>query len=181
MPTGGPAARSRFPWAVRASLGVTVLVLFAVVFVSIRSWRDEGPTPDVGIKPIAIPAAACPYLQAVHTTAAAAGKGWADVLDTSDSEKWRLFRAQLRPKIARFDQALRVALPHVPGRVATELHYTLHELRVGRAKLSTSKTEHDYEAQTQHAVLGGYSALLKASELVGSACGFTLAPPPFTS
>jgi len=133
------------------------------------------------VKTMAIPAASCPYLRAVQATADRAGEGWGDVSFTSDRKTWRPFAVQLRPKLATFELALRVAIPHVPKPVASQLGSTLRAVKLGRAKLDQSKSALAYLDRTNWAVVEGYVDLQNASDLVGTACGFTtkhlLAPP----
>src|SRR5262245_28413174 len=176
MHPDGLIRRSLGPIAAVA-LGVVLLALVSAVFVSCVATLDHisagiGPSP---LQPIAIPAASCPYLRTVNATAERAGEGWFD--DTlSDPNTWRRFATQLGPKLAVFELALRVAIPQVPPPVATELRSTLAEVRIGRAKLGSATSAHDYAKRTDYAVADGYLALSRASDLVGGACGFTLAP-----
>src|SRR5207249_4939608 len=108
--------RWRRPVVKVAAIVAGVLLLFAVLIASCvvaigHGFRNFAPLKPI---PIPIPAASCPYLRAVQTTAYRAGEGWGDVMFTSDRKTWRPFAVQLRPKLATFELALRVAIPHVP-------------------------------------------------------------------
>jgi hypothetical protein len=129
-------------------------------------------------EPIPIPGRSCPYLREVHDTAAASGQLYlsANAVPTRSPEPWQLRRAQLRQSLARFDGALRRAIPRVPPRVATQLSGVLRDVRNGEQNLTKAATFHDYNAQTFDSVILGYLALGNASGLVGNACGFTLQP-----
>jgi len=129
-------------------------------------------------QPIPIPARACPYLLSVHDTAAASGQLYlsANALPTRNPEAWVLRRAELRQSLARFDAALRRAVPRVPPRVATQLMSVLREVRIGEQNVADAATFSDYNTRTFGSVVLGYLALGDASGLVGNACGLTLQP-----
>jgi hypothetical protein len=171
MQSGRPP-RSLGPLATGALVVVGVVVVAGAAFAACVATLDFGPVSQP-VKPIPIPTVSCPYLRAVHTTAESAGDGWGDVFATSDRRSWRPFAAQLGPKLATLELALRVAIPHVPSRVATDLRRTLAQVRLGRAKLGASRTFWGYLDNTNYAALSGYENLSHASELVGHACGFT--------
>src|SRR5438128_11036214 len=108
--------RWRRPVVKVAAIVAGVLLLFAVLIASCvvaigHGFRNLGAP----VKPIPIPAASCPYLRAVQTTADRAGEGWGDVMFTSDRKTWRPFAVQLRPKLATFELALRLAIPAAPN------------------------------------------------------------------
>jgi hypothetical protein len=176
MHPGRPVARS-LGRIVAIVLGVVGLALVSAVFVSCVATldHDSGSIGSSPLQPIAIPAAACPYLRTVNATAERAGEGWFDGT-LSDPNTWRPFATQLALKLAVFELALRVAIPKVAQPVATELRKTLAEVRIGRAKLGGAISVRDYMKRTDYAVSGGYLTLSRASDLVGDACGFTLAP-----
>ncbi|HEV8235348.1 MAG TPA: hypothetical protein VGP84_12160, partial [Gemmatimonadaceae bacterium] len=86
-------------------------------------------------------------------------------------KRWSHFAKQLAPKLARFEVALRVAIPHVPRPVRGDLRIALGQVRIGRVPLAASRDFDDYTAKTHWAVLDGPSAMMEASGLVGHACG----------
>jgi hypothetical protein len=127
--------------------------------------------------PIPIPHSSCASLRAVQLTATDAGHSWGAVLlSQNDTKDWQTFAARLGPRLARFDVALHAAVPHVPTPVAAELRAVIRQVDLGRVQLPYAKSSATYTSLTDNAVASGYSALLQASDLVGNACGFTLAP-----
>ncbi|TML19345.1 MAG: hypothetical protein E6G39_01745 [Actinobacteria bacterium] len=143
--------------------------------VSDLSGLLQFPAPDA-VRPVPIPKTACPYLRLVAVAATNAGAPWHDAFQPSTD--WKHFAGELSAPLAALDVALAAAVPHVPDPVARDLVAVQHDVHVGRAELLTSTSVNDYLARSQ--VLSGYGTLGHASALVGSACGFTLAPPlPF--
>jgi hypothetical protein len=126
--------------------------------------------------PIPIPHRSCASLRAVQLTAADAGQSWGTVLLSNDAAGWQTFASQLGPRLARFDVALRAAIPNVPAPVAAELRDVIQQVDIGRRQLPHAKSSAAYTSLTNNAVFIGYEALGEASDLVGNACGFTLAP-----
>ena len=155
---------------VAVSFAGVAAVVFGVMSVdhSLNSVGSLGTT----VKQIPIPAADCPYLQVVHVAAESAGAHWGDIIE--GKRPWEPFAVQLAPKLANFESALRLATPHVPPLVATDLRKTLHQVAIGRA---VSPSASSYATEFSAAV-AGYGSLSHASDLVGNACGFILAPPP---
>jgi hypothetical protein len=130
-------------------------------------WGGSFPPP---VRPIHIPAAACPYLRTVSVTVNRAGEGWEQaIFDTP--KQWKQFAHRLAPKLAAFELALRVAIPHSPGPVVRDLRSTLHQVRVGRVHLAESSDFFDYEGISHDAVTNGLDSITHASQLVGHACG----------
>lgn len=122
------------------------------------------------LKPVPVPASACPYLRRVHDTAGSAGQAQWQVDSLTD------FHAQLGPNLVAFESALRAALPRVPVKVATSLREVLVHVSVGVRQLDTSRSAAEYETASSGDVLAGLDALNDASDLVGNACGFRLTP-----
>jgi hypothetical protein len=152
------------------------LILSLVAVTSWGGWTGKGVLPPTP-KTVPIRATACPYVRAVHVTASAAGQGWGKIdIFSKDPKPWRPFASQLRPKLANLELALRITIPHVPAPVAKNLRVTLTEVRIGRSKLDQSVSALDYMNRTDEAVFTGYTSLSDASDLVGHACGVTLAP-----
>jgi hypothetical protein len=133
-----------------------------------------GP-PQGALKPIPIPASACPFLRVVSATANDANH-WDVGLNADDLKSWQAFGTQLAPTLASLETSLVVAIPHVPSPVASQLSATLRQVVIGRPKLLSTRSFSDYVQQTNGAVSTGYYHLARASELVGNACGFKLAP-----
>ncbi len=162
---------------------VAVFVGFGAVMVacgnSLRHIGEGIAVPNFP-KPLAaipVPSASCASLRAVHLTATDAGQSWGTVLtNPNDTSSWQLFAAQLGPRLARFDLALHAAVPRTPAPIAAELRDVIRRVDVGRVQLPHAQSAADYAALTNNAVIDGYTALSRASELVGDACGFALAP-----
>jgi hypothetical protein len=125
------------------------------------------------VKPIPIPAAACPYLLVLHVAADSAGVGWVKALDYDTTKQWRPFAVQLAPKLGVLETALLVASVHVPRPVAADFTDALHQVVIGRPPLAASSDVDAYLAATNSAVMQGWSDLSNASGLIGNACGFT--------
>jgi hypothetical protein len=130
------------------------------------------------VKPIPIPAAACPYLLVLHVAADSAGVGWVKALDYNTTRQWRPFAVQLAPKLAVLETALLVASVHVPRPVASDFTDALHQVAIGRPPLAASPDVGTYLAQTNNAVINGWSDLNSASALIGNACGFVFMSLP---
>jgi len=129
------------------------------------------------LAPIPVPRASCASLRAVQLTAADAGQSWGAVLTNSNSTiTWQAFAAQLGPRLARFDVALHAAVSRTPAPIAAEFREVIRKVDVGRAQLPHAQSQAAYATLTNNAVLDGYTSLSRASDLVGDACGFTLAP-----
>jgi hypothetical protein len=161
-----------------ASIGVVGALVAALGF-AVASFDPLGgsgllASPPV-VKPIPIPASACPYLRVVNAAASEANH-WDVGLNADDVKSWRAFGKRLAPTLVSLESSLQLAIPHVPGPVATQLKATLHQVVIGRPKLQSTTSFTDYIEQTDGAVSEGYRDLLNASHLVGNACGFPLAP-----
>ena len=127
------------------------------------------------VKPIPIPATACPYLRVVHVAASSAGAGWATALGYSNAKQWRPFARQLEPKLAILESSLVASIPHVPRPVAWDFEDTAHQIVIGRSP-SAFATTWDYIGRTNNAVIAGWGDLNHASDLIGNGCGFDFAP-----
>jgi hypothetical protein len=126
--------------------------------------------------PIAIPQSACPSLQLVSVAAHEANEPWRQAFQPSPD--WTRFSTALSTPLASLDGALGVAVDNVPAPVAHDLREVRRRVEIGRVELTTAQTIDDYMKHS--GVLDGYSTLVHASDLVGNACGFELAPPfPF--
>jgi hypothetical protein len=162
---------------------VAVFVGFGAVMVACGnslSHIGEGiavPNFSKSLAAIPVPSASCAPLRAVQLTAADAGQSWGTVFtNPSDTSSWHSFAAQLGPRLARFDVALHAAVPRTPAPIAAELRDVIRKVDVGRVQLPHAQSEADYATLTNNAVLEGYASLGRASDLMGDACGFTLAP-----
>jgi hypothetical protein len=130
--------------------------------------------------PIPIPHSACPSLRLVSVAAHEANEPWRRLFQDPAvlTQDWTQFSQALSTPLASLDGALGAAVDHVPGPVASDLREVRRRVEVGRLELTTPHTVNDY--MNNSGVLDGYTALLHASDLVGNACGFVLAPPlPF--
>jgi hypothetical protein len=127
------------------------------------------------VKPIPIPATACPYLRVVHVAASAAGVDWFTALGYGAAKQWQPFARQLEPKLTVLESSLVASIPHVPHPVARDFEDTAHQIVIGHSP-TASRNVNDYLNRTNSAVITGWSALNHASELIGNACGFDFAP-----
>jgi hypothetical protein len=161
-----------------AIIGVVGALVAALGF-AVASFDPFGGSglfaPAPVVKPIPIPKSACPYLRVVNAAASDANH-WDVGLNADDVKSWRAFGKRLAPTLVSLQSSLQLAIPHVPGPVATQLKATLHQVVIGRPPLLTTTSFTDYIDKTNGAVSAGYIDLLHASDLVGNACGFTLAP-----
>ena len=129
--------------------------------------------------PIPIPHSACPSLRLVSVAAHDADEPWRQLFQAPVlHQDWTQFSQALSKPLASLDGALGAAVDHVPGPVASDLREVRRRVEVGRFELTTPHSVNDY--MNNSGVLDGYTKLLHASDLVGNACGFELAPPlPF--
>jgi hypothetical protein len=139
-------------------------------FAGLKS-SGTGPT----VKPIPIPAGACPYLRLVNGAANDANH-WDVALNAGTVKAWRAFATRTAPTLVALQTSLFFAIPHVPRPVALKLQGALQQVVIGRPPLLKSTSVFDYLDKSNSALLTGYNDLVDASELVGMACGFTLAP-----
>jgi hypothetical protein len=173
--------------AVVASLWISGVLAFVVVCgIGISSCMNainfgNFSLPPLGmsdVKPIPIPATACPYLRVLNAVEESAGVGWIKALGYNTPQTWRPFAAQLAPKLAVLETTLLVASAHVRGPVASDFADALHQVAIGRPSLATSLTEDAYVTQTNDAVLAGWADLNHAGQLIGDACGFSFSRLP---
>jgi hypothetical protein len=163
-----------------------VIAIFVGFGIAIASCEDsvaeivenfgKGQQPSVTSIPIA--KSSCPYLRLVSVAAANAGAPWNEDIGYGEPP-WSRFSSQLRAPLGALDIALGDAIPHVPALVAADFSEVRRDVEIGRLDLATSYSVDDYMARAP--VVEGYLKLVHASELVGNACGFEVAPPPFTS
>jgi hypothetical protein len=133
-----------------------------------------GPSQsESAVQPIPVPQSACPYLRLVSVATAQAQTPW---LNGSVSD-WPRFSRDLSTPLASLDGALGAAIPHVPDAVARDFRDTRREVEVGRMALLAAHSLAEYLGRAN--VTGGYAALRHASELVGTTCGFQVAPSLF--
>ena len=176
-----PDTRQRHTRRNVAIFGGVIVALLVAGAVTVGVALASIDVGDIGrrspTKAIPIPATACPYLRVVSVAASDANH-WDQGIATGDVKSWRAFAKRTAPTLAALDHSLRLAIPHVPKPVATQLRWTLLNVVKGRPALLGSESYIDYLHQSEDAVTGGYAALSEASDLVGNACGFTLAPLP---
>jgi len=185
---GRSSRRGKYGVAAFVSLWVAGLLAFVVLcgigiascvnglsdsFASLGDWHLS---PSV--KPIPIPAASCPYLRVLNDVETSAGVGWLTALNYNTPQQWQPFAKRLAPKLAVLETTLLVASVHVPRPVASEFADALHQVVIGRPPLTASLTATAYLAQTNNAVLAGWSDLNYAGLLIGNACGLDFSPLP---
>ncbi len=124
------------------------------------------------LKPIAIPAHACPYLDAVHVTSAAGQAFW-DERDAFKNLGTPAADQRLDSVLAPFDFALRGTAPQVPARLRAELVAVAKQVEIGRALIAYRQAGSLAFFQS---LTAGTMSLSHASDLVGHACGFPHAP-----
>ena len=137
---------------------------------NIRIGREPLP-------PIAVPAAACPHLRPVHDLAVLLNKQWARALD--GREPWPSFRPDLSSELATLETALSRAESHVPAPIASKFEVVVLDVHLGRAELPREKSAMEVikpAANRRSPLIEGVNALADASDLVGNACGYRLAP-----
>ena len=160
--------------------GVLGLALVAIGFnvtsgESSSSNHVAAPKP---IRPIAIPARACSYLDAVRAAAEAARRslskspGGALFGAGPDGKAWR---SEYASHLARLSFALRVAAPHVPSPVRVK--FAVVAAHADRFQ-SSLRAGGDFTKifPTLDSLAVGLGAFQDASDLVGTACGSRLAP-----
>jgi hypothetical protein len=125
--------------------------------------------PD--LKPIAIPVRACPYLNVVQVMAAAGQAFW-DEPDAFKDLGTPASDHRLDAILAPLDFALRATATQVPARLRVQLLETATQVEIGRALIAYRQTT---GPSFIDALFDGDISLTNASDLVGGACGFTLA------
>src|SRR5260221_392254 len=107
-----------------------------------------------------------------------------DVVDPSPfiEERLKVLAAEYEPRLREIDEAnaissWRDADSQVADSVDEKLQDVHRQVEIGRVELRHARTGSDYTNSPGGAVGGGYFSLSDASHLVGTACGFTLAPP----
>jgi hypothetical protein len=172
-------------------VGLGVVATLLVVLLIVAGWvlsRIGLPLDglDIGIKPIPVPATACPSLRLVHDDAARATAVWNPVWSgTETPSQAREFWVEMGPILERLDQSLHRALPRVPAPIAAQFRVSIRDVEVGQAALLYFRDPHRYMSATFSQLFEGSDALWQASQLVGNACGFDLwdvpNPPPRAS
>lgn len=164
-------------WGLLVFVGVCValMVVFGVLGVSCGSRLNLswGRRP---LQPIPVPMASCSYLQRVHDTADAAGRTSGTATNNTDPRTWPRRALIVAQKLAAFDQALEAAAAHTPTPIASKLTTVHDQVGVAAVQLSQGRSGRDWSARTFGSVVTGYAALSDASDLTGTACGFTVAP-----
>jgi hypothetical protein len=165
------------PAVVGAVLGLGLAAAFKVGGVSADGQGHEFFTTRTRLKPIPIPQRACPYLDAVRKTAAAAGRasGYLFAAPTYKQAKSG-FRTDYPAKLAAFDLALRVAAEQAPAPLRSKLKVAAVNVEIGRKLLEITPDERTYSRRSFDSLVDGVYALQAASDLTGTACGFRLSP-----
>jgi hypothetical protein len=119
------------------------------------------------LSPMSISVDACPYLGAVHAASVKLNEEWARALDGTVA--WPMLEG-----------ALSRAESYVPERIASRLETVVRDIRLGSAELAHATSVADVVfpggGSRVSPVVDGVTALSEASDLVGSACGYRLAP-----
>jgi hypothetical protein len=159
-----------------AALGAGLLALGSVVKVGSSTGHGLQIGPP-RLKPIPIPPRACPYLKTVRVTSGAAAAVWLGSDPSSPNLDWtsRTFHRRLEAALPPLELALRVAATQVPAPVRVQLSDSANQVALGRSILPTAR-DGVFDDQLLNAMLAGTGSLANATELVGNACGFTLAP-----
>jgi hypothetical protein len=161
--------------AAAVGLGITFLVSVGACVKLVADHVQIGPQR---LSPISISLDACPYLGAVHAVSVKLNDQWAHALDGTVT--WPMFRSELVEELPVLEGALSRAESHVPERIASRLETVVLDVHLGRAELAHATSVADVVfpgGGTRVApVFDGVTALSEASDLVGSVCGWRLAP-----
>jgi hypothetical protein len=162
--------------------GLLALLLVSIGFEvgssSATSVHVEPPRP----KPIAISQGACPYLDAVRSTSAAASAsiislflaagGPREIHPVVTPQAAAIYR-RLLGQLGALDFALRVSATKMPYPIAWRLANVASDVEQGRKALASSRPP-DYFPEVMNPLSDGVSKLGYASDLVGMQCGFKL-------
>jgi hypothetical protein len=158
-------------------------VIFAASLVNLpggNSFLDGSNSLQFGrppLAPIKVPRAACPCLNPVHVLAVALDRQWAAAFGGGD--RWPTFKKELAAELPALELDVARAEPHVPGQIAARFEALEGDLRLGVAELPSAKSVSDVLAppgSRTPPLADGVGALVDASDLVGNACGYPLAP-----
>ena len=163
------------PAVVGAVLGLGLAAAFKVGGVSADGPVHPWFTTRSRLKPIPIPQRACPYLDVVRKTAAAAGNSSIAVLGSKASKHTKAEAyARLPDELAAFGFALRIAADQVPKHLAEKLGDVARNVEHGRRLRSVSLDAREYALDSMIPLADGYFAMGDADALVRDACGFDL-------
>jgi hypothetical protein len=163
------------PAFVGGVLGLGLAAAFRVGGVSADGPVHELRFTRTRLKPIPVPQRACPYLDAVRTTAAAAGSASLSLFDARPSKQAQGgFGTDYPAKLAAFDLSLRVAATQVPAPLRSKLTVVAVNVEIGRKLLEIAPDERTYSRRSFESLVDGVYALQDASDLTGTACGFQL-------
>jgi hypothetical protein len=129
------------------------------------------------LDPISIPARACPYLDAVRITGTSAGNATGDlVVNRPSAHAVATFKTEYPAKLAAFELALRAAATQSPEPVRAQLTEVAKQVAWGRTLVRDAPDVPTFASSAFGPLMSGVSALQDATDLVGDACGFRLAP-----
>ena len=169
-----------------ALAGLLVVIVVAASVVELGSSHKKKTTPSS--RPSAT---ACTAYRAVRTTSdrvapMLAQTFAASLVDPRDFN-WPAFKARLGAALKRLDAALRRAEKGGAPDVGAALHKVRRSVVKGRTALAQASTPQEFrlmldrEAGSGNSsldpVVGGVLDLVDASNKLGHACGFSLAPP----
>jgi hypothetical protein len=159
-------------------VGLVVATVLVVGLGACASWVVSGIQIGRGhLSPMYVSPDACPYLDPIHDLEVKLTDQWTHALD--GREAWPLFRAHLATELPALEVALTRAEVHVPKRIASKFETVVLDLRLGVAKLPHASSAMDlvtWPGNAQSPLVDGIGALADASDLVGNACGYRLAP-----
>jgi hypothetical protein len=161
-------------------IGVGIAIALIVGFGACTAFVAHQLDFEIGrrrLSPIPVPSTACPYLRPIHTVAVKLDDQWVRALDGRDP--WPAFRLELTAELPTLEDALTRAQSHVPAPIASKFATVVLDVRLGRAELPRATSVADvlfFPDAGKSAVMDGASALADATDLVGAACGFRLAP-----
>jgi hypothetical protein len=152
-------------------------IAFVTVVVTAATIGDQFHIGRRTLSPISVSMNACLYLRPVHDVAVRLNDQWNRALD--GRQRWPSFRAQLASELPKLESSLRRAESHVPARIVSKFEIVVADVHLGRAELPRASSIGDVltlTGQAKSPVIEGANALSDASDLVGNACGYRLAP-----
>jgi hypothetical protein len=156
------------PAAVGGLLGLGLVAAGLKVGVA----SSTGGSLDAGrprLKPIAVPANACPSLDAVRVASGAAAGFWSR--DAMAKLGTPAVDRRLDALLAPLDHAVRVAATQAPARLRLELSGLAQQVEIGRALIAYKQAG---TLPFFDSLMAGVKSLSNASDLVGRACGLPL-------
>jgi hypothetical protein len=164
----------------RRSVGIGFAAALVIALVAGGTFFDNLGRVRFGRQPlsaIGVSADACPYLNRVHTLVVRLDRQWTDALAGRD--RWPTFRTELATELPALQAALVRSEPYVPEPIGSRFETMVLDLRLGVAELPQAASVMDVLVRpgtSKSPLVDGVNALADASDLVGEACGYRLAP-----